>query len=355
MRTHTRAALALLAAVGLALPLGLAAETPAPAAEVELAAVWQGQGRGNDAARGNQGRGNDEARGNPQAAQGRANETRGNPQAAQGRGNREERGSAQGNRGGGNEAADRARGRSDGEAPGRSGRARARRPDRVDPAELRAHVERLPAAARRFTDSSRRSERLVGLAIARASVRGTDPARFRVESDGSRVRVRNQDDDILLDMSEARARELGHWEMRRLGDRQPTSGSPAFCRSGAGHPVWGKEWCLQKEFGLGVGERSIWSRATIDDVVFERRPEARVLDRGGLIDVLGDIVFGRLAVQSLALGYQEPLVGRWVVSAEEPDAPWILRLNAGDVAVAEFLDTDRDGNVEVLYVTQPRW
>lgn len=26
---------------------------------------------------------------------------------------------------------------------------------------------------------------------------------------------------------------------------------PAFCRSGAGHPVHGREWCLEKGFGLG--------------------------------------------------------------------------------------------------------
>ncbi|MGH7551178.1 MAG: hypothetical protein ACREK3_10605 [Gemmatimonadota bacterium] len=26
---------------------------------------------------------------------------------------------------------------------------------------------------------------------------------------------------------------------------------PAFCRSGAGHPVWGRSWCLEKGFGLG--------------------------------------------------------------------------------------------------------
>lgn len=346
MRIDTKSVLALLAAGALALPAGVAAETTANVAPPGLASVWQGQGqgRGNDDARADRGRGNDD-RGNAPAAQARGNQGRGD----------DDRGNAQGNRGGGNDAVDRARGRGNDDAPGRSGRARGRRADRVDPAELRAHVERLPAAVRRLTDSQRRGERLAARAIARASVRGTEPTRFRIDSDGGRVRVLNRDDDILFDMSEERARGLGSWEMRRLGDRQPTSGSPAFCRSGAGHPVWGLDWCIQKGFGLGVGERSLWSRATVDDVVFQRRPEARVLDRGGLIDVLGDIVLGRLAVHSLTLGNPEPLVGTWVASPNEPEAPWILRLSAGDVAVAEFVDTDRDRDVEVLYVVQPRW
>jgi hypothetical protein len=29
------------------------------------------------------------------------------------------------------------------------------------------------------------------------------------------------------------------------------SASPAFCRSGAGHPVHGRSWCIDKGFGLG--------------------------------------------------------------------------------------------------------
>ena len=29
------------------------------------------------------------------------------------------------------------------------------------------------------------------------------------------------------------------------------SASPSFCRSGAGHPVHGRAWCIDKGFGLG--------------------------------------------------------------------------------------------------------
>ena len=38
-----------------------------------------------------------------------------------------------------------------------------------------------------------------------------------------------------------------------LGISLPSAASaaPSFCRSGAGHPVHGREWCVQKGFGLG--------------------------------------------------------------------------------------------------------
>jgi hypothetical protein len=31
---------------------------------------------------------------------------------------------------------------------------------------------------------------------------------------------------------------------------------PSFCRSGAGHPVWGLQWCLDK--GYGIGRPGAW-------------------------------------------------------------------------------------------------
>jgi hypothetical protein len=207
-----------------------------------------------------------------------------------------------------------------------------------------------------MASSSRRGDQIVAGALARASLRGTAADRFRVDSDGSRWSVRNSRNEVLFDMDDDDARRLGGWEMRRLGDRRANDNAPAFCRSGAGHPVWGREWCLEKGFGLGVGERSIWSRSTdIGDVIWSKRPTTEIVDRGGLIDVLGDIVFGRLAVQSLVLGYDEPLVGRWVASTDEPDAPFVLKITSGNNDVAELVDSDRDDDVDVLFVAQPRW
>jgi hypothetical protein len=153
-----------------------------------------------------------------------------------------------------------------------------------------------------------------------------------------------------MDMDENRARDLGNWQLRRMGDRQPSANAPAFCRSGAGHPVHGREWCMDKGFGLGSRSGTMWSRGSIEDVVFRRRTDGDRLDRGGLAGVLGDIVFGRLALQSVALGYDQPLMGVWVA---QPDGPRILRVRSGEHEVAEFVDRDRDDRVEVLYVVQP--
>lgn len=63
------------------------------------------------------------------------------------------------------------------------------------------------------------------------------------------VRDRDRDGDVVI-----RGRDSDR--RFRANDR---AGAPAFCRSGAGHPVHGRRWCLDKGFGLG--DR--------DDVFFE--------------------------------------------------------------------------------------
>jgi hypothetical protein len=153
-------------------------------------------------------------------------------------------------------------------------------------------------------------------------------------------------------MNEQRALTLGAWDMRLLGDQRPRGSAPAFCRSGAGHPVWGRQWCLDKGFGLGSDDRWIWSRRDVDDIVFLRRVNRAELGRNVLIDVLGDVVFGRLALHALTLGFTEPLVGMWIA---QPQAPRLLLINSGDYAVAELVDTDYDDRVDVLFVMQPSW
>jgi hypothetical protein len=187
-------------------------------------------------------------------------------------------------------------------------------------------------------------------ALSRGRTRGLAADAVNVRTTSGRVRLQNRRGDVLMDMDENRARELGNWQLRRMGDRQPSANAPAFCRSGAGHPVHGREWCLDKGFGLGSRSGTLWSRGSVEDVVFRRRTDADRLDRGGLAGVLGDIVFGRLALQSVALGYDQPLMGVWVA---QPDGPRILRVRSGEYEVAEFVDRDRDDRVEVLYVVQP--
>ena len=174
---------------------------------------------------------------------------------------------------------------------------------------------------------------------------------------------------MLFELSEPTVERLGYWSAAVLptvdrrdgpdlgdifgrrdgGDRYPVDrdrgeGPPAFCRSGAGHPVWGRDWCLDKGFGLGDRDRRWGATTDIGDIILRRPdPERRVLDRGGLIDVLGDIVFGRLAMQSLVLGAEQPLEGRWI---GERDGPRVLRVQAGDLPVAELVDYGIDGRVD---------
>lgn len=189
-------------------------------------------------------------------------------------------------------------------------------------------------------------------AVTFGTLYGLAPDRLDIRAEGSGLRVLNRRNELLLDLDERRARELGAWELRRMGDQQPRGNAPAFCRSGAGHPVWGREWCLDKGFGLGSDGNVLWSRGRVDDVVYRRVPDRDRLERGTLIDVLGDVVFGRLALHALSLGYDRPLHGTWVADTEA-GAPRILRIHAGDAAVAELVDLDRDDRVEVLYVVQP--
>lgn len=211
---------------------------------------------------------------------------------------------------------------------------------------------------------------LVSRAAAVRSRRHGDGRRVDVRRDEDRIRVVREDGALLFSLDRADAERLGYW---RVGVAQPFSatprqradeedvfdfpddderaangGAPAFCRSGEGHPVWGREWCVDKEFGLGDDD-GLWGRATnIDDVIFRRpRTDREQLDRETLADILGDIVFGRLALQSLVLGADEPLTGRWL---GQPDGPAVLRITAGDLEVAELVDADRDDEVDIILV-----
>lgn len=324
--------------------IGTSAAGALEAADTERA-VAQGQGRGQGP-----GQGQGKARGQQGGEQGRGN----------GQGARVERAPARG------PAQDRARGRSEdrpgASAPGRArgsveavernadagrGLARGRAAHRE---RARQRVRDLPEGVRRMASSARRDERMVLGAVAFGSLLGLDADRLRVRSEPGRVLVYNYDDDLLFALDEGRARDLGQWRLRRVTERPGAGNGPAFCRSGEGHPVWGREWCLDKGFGLGGRSGRMWARGDVDDVIF-RRSDRVALDRlddwDDLLGVLGEVVVGRLALHALSLGYAEPLNGVWIA---EPEAPRILRVRAGDDVVAELVDLDRDDRVEVLYV-----
>lgn len=214
---------------------------------------------------------------------------------------------------------------------------------------------------------------LVDRAVRVRGARHDNARRVDVRREGGQLRVVRNDGRLLFALDQDRADEIGYWRVGRLpwvsqarpGDRDrddrdrrsggsifpddprtgSSAGAPSFCRSGEGHPVWGRAWCADKGFGLGDSDRVWgWSR-DIEDVVLRRPDRDRSLDRGGLADVLGDIVFGRIALQSLVLGADEPLTGSWL---GQRDGPRVLRVQAGDVPVAELVDSDRDDEIDVI-------
>lgn len=239
--------------------------------------------------------------------------------------------------------AERARPTEHGRAARATGNSAERRADRAPTARVRA------AATRGRVRTVRNAERALSRVAERGRGRGLGRDAVAVAHRDGRVRLTNRRGELLVDMDDDRLREMGAWRLRRLGDRQPAGNAPAFCRSGAGHPVWGRDWCLQKGFGLGSQDGTLWSRGAINDVTFRRTDTPR-LDRGGLLDVLGDVVLGRLALQAVTLGYDQPLMGLWLTP---PSGPRILQVHSGSYPVAELVDTNRDNRAEVLYVVQP--
>lgn len=80
------------------------------------------------------------------------------------------------------------------------------------------------------------------------------------DRDGDRVIVRERrvrrdrddddDDDLVLRDRRGRVIVIGNDDIDRRFERRSGNGPP-FCRSGAGHPVHGRRWCLEKGWGLG--------------------------------------------------------------------------------------------------------
>ena len=209
-------------------------------------------------------------------------------------------------------------------------------PERADAQEagwwewaLKEVVESRDAPAGRDRDRTAEGRRTVTLGDVILG-RDTDGRRER-EKDRAR---RSRDDD-------SRA------SSRADGDRK----GPAFCRSGAGHPVHGRQWCRDKGFGLGSGSAIRWEDRGWEDVILraprDRERRSGTVDRGGLIDILGDVVYGRLLNENRRVGGSDPLTGRWLNPGGVAD---VLQIRSGGVAVAELSDLDGDGRVDAVLV-----
>lgn len=305
------------------------------AVALSTAPVMEAQGKGSG-----EGKGKGRAEGSPGAkSQGKGQGTAKGQGNAQGQGKSKDRGPDKvvpGNRGQSSErVAERATARA-------SSNARFMRA--TSPSSM-------PQSVRKYATSRRPQDVMVAAAVAHAFARGRGDD-FRIDQDGNGMRVRNRSGDRLLYLDEESARDLGRWRVGVIGD-EVREGSPAFCRSGEGHPVWGHQWCLDKGFGLGSYDDYRWGRSNdIGDIVFAPASIGGSLIGDALANVLGRTAFNRLALHAVTLGLVQPLVGRWVNDA---NGPQMLMVNSGTVPVAEFVDANRDNRADNMLVALRSW
>ena len=207
-------------------------------------------------------------------------------------------------------------------------------------------------SVRRYANSRRAQDLVAAAALSHAFARGREENDFRINAVGDGLRIVNLRGDPLVYLDEDRARDLGRWRVGVLDDRVQDDG-PSFCRSGAGHPVWGRQWCLDKGFGLGGYEDFRWGR-NLDpiDVRFSQPSLREQLLGAALEQVLGTNTYNRLALHAVTLGLVEPLAGTWYT---EPSGPQLLRVNSGVYPVAEIVDTNRDLTGDLLLLALRSW
>jgi hypothetical protein len=128
--------------------------------------------------------------------------------------------------------------------------------------------------------------------------------------------------------------------------------APAFCRSGAGHPVHGRRWCVDKGYVTGraaaYGVR--WERRNWHGVVFARvgyRTRVTHIEGRALYHVVGRATWARLERERRRLGGRYALTGRWL--RPRPGVR-VLQVRSGPVLVAELTDLNGDRRVDVVLV-----
>jgi hypothetical protein len=214
------------------------------------------------------------------------------------------------------------------------------------------HQSEVRPVVQRFVISNRPAEYLIGGATSYAFARGIPENTLVIMPSGRDVWIRNKKGDQLIAIDDDRARDLGVWEVSPLAE-PVREGSPSFCRSGEGHPVWGRQWCLQKGFGLGTSSDIEWAAARdMGDLSFVRPITTTTLTRDALLSVLGQVAFDRLALHALTLGYTDPLSGLWRTEATGPN---VLLVNSGRFPVAEVVDGNRDQRPDLMLVALRPW
>ncbi|HUR92321.1 MAG TPA: hypothetical protein VMY38_06575 [Gemmatimonadaceae bacterium] len=200
--------------------------------------------------------------------------------------------------------------------------------------------------------SNRHAERIAAGALAHGFARNVGNNAFVITPSGRQMLVRNRAGDVLVALDDDRARNLGGWRVKPVEDRVE-GGAPSFCRSGAGHPNWGRQWCIDKGFGLGAENDLRWGRnLDLNDVVFLSEPASTTLTRAALAALLGDRAVDRLALHAITLGLTDPLVGTW---RADPAGPRVLLVNSGAFPVAEIVDVNRDRRSDRMVVALRPW
>lgn len=142
-------------------------------------------------------------------------------------------------------------------------------------------------------------------------------------------------------------------------------GGPPFCRNGAGHPVHGRAWCVEKGFIPAPRYRRPryrpqyeaprrWRRHEGTSVRFrisyERiRRWGDVLTHAELDVVLDRRIQRRLYDHRRHLGTRAPLEGRWV-PARGATSGRVLQLRAGRMPIAELVDWNGDRRVDATWL-----
>lgn len=212
--------------------------------------------------------------------------------------------------------------------------------------------DQVNSRVRQFVASNRASDLVAGGALAYALARGVSPDALLFARNGDLAEVRNRKGNVLLALKDDDARELGAWRVSPLSD-ETAEGAPSFCGSGAGHPVWGRQWCIDKGFGLGATGNTRWGRTqNLSDVRWNGDLGTGSLTRDALLAVLGPTAFNRLALHAVTLGLVDPLAGQWRTDAS---GQRVLLVSSGATPVAELSDYNNDRLVDLLLVALRGW
>jgi hypothetical protein len=115
--------------------------------------------------------------------------------------------------------------------------------------------------------------------------------------------------------------------------QQSSGGGPKFCQNGQGHPVHGRQWCVDHGFGLGA--QSVVRRSRTG-VVWLTQPQ--------FVSLLSPGQWAQLERQARQRGYTGPYRGRQYYD----NGLRVVTLRAGDVGIAEIV-LDPNGHLVRSY------